>query len=396
MNGISVFWSYFIRYAARVYLGCAGIFFIVLPNLFVFGYSADWVICLLLGIGACASAFSSSELAGGFNARNIIIVGSCIVGIIASTLAAFLFFPVHILFGLIIFAFLIRLHDVMVGAPPWPEVSGNAPVGGRRNRLVFGLAFLAVAVPLFFQAPHIRDMSLIWAADEGHAEFLHWLIALDADLNAQERNRGDTALMMAVKNEHIGEVKTLISVGANIEMSNRYGHTALTSAVGGPSEITRMLLAMGASVSIRKTDGSTPLHLAARMESAQIVGMILDRGADVEARNKLGYTPLHLAVLRGCAEVVGTSIEEKRAADSRYDAEKTPSHRSTSYVREDMSGVCTSVVGLLVEAGANVNAPDKDGRTPLDISLENEHHELSRYLESVGGHIGEEQRIDPT
>jgi len=71
-----------------------------------------------------------------------------------------------------------------------------------------------------------------------------------------------------------------------------YGHTALMLASEWlDAEIVRMLLEAGAEVDVRDTDGKTALHYALR-GGAENIRVLLEFGADVNAQARNGYTPL--------------------------------------------------------------------------------------------------------
>ena len=53
------------------------------------------------------------------------------------------------------------------------------------------------------------------------------------------------------------------------------------------------------TVSSRRADGDTPLHIVATWGDAKAVGMLVRAGADVNAVGDLGSTPLYAAVLHG-------------------------------------------------------------------------------------------------
>ena len=57
----------------------------------------------------------------------------------------------------------------------------------------------------------------------------------------------------------------------------------------------------------------TPLHLAARGESPDIVKLLLSCGADVASEDTRGQTPLHLAILYSTVEVYQLLSGSKRS-----------------------------------------------------------------------------------
>ena len=52
-------------------------------------------------------------------------------------------------------------------------------------------------------------------------------------------------------------------------------------------------------------------------------------------------------------------------------------------------------IELLIANGANVNAKDEAGKTPLDKAIYKERTEITDLLRKHGGKTGEELKIDP-
>ena len=65
-----------------------------------------------------------------------------------------------------------------------------------------------------------------------------------------------------------------------------------------------MLLEKGADPRARKSDGTTPLHLAASREEVEVGRILLAHGADVEAKDDYGRTAFDVASERGCDEIM--------------------------------------------------------------------------------------------
>lgn len=73
---------------------------------------------------------------------------------------------------------------------------------------------------------------LIYAAFEGHAEIVRFLLTLDIDLDAQAAN-GMTALMAASRNGNLEIVEILLDHGADVNSVNHENMTALGFAQAG-------------------------------------------------------------------------------------------------------------------------------------------------------------------
>lgn len=84
---------------------------------------------------------------------------------------------------------------------------------------------------------------MIYAAFEGHAEIVHYLLTKDVDIDAQSEN-GFSALMAACRNGHSEIAKILLEQDADVSLTNQDNLTAMDMALAaGHSEIARLLKA---------------------------------------------------------------------------------------------------------------------------------------------------------
>ncbi len=148
----------------------------------------------------------------------------------------------------------------------------------------------------------------------------------------------------------------------------------------------KALLDAGADVNERDTQGSTPLHYAARRVQADAVRLLLERGANVNLFTNYGGTALTLANMQyqnnkrngyGSIQGMGTKEEERgmeeiiallkaRKPDISY---RNPVGEIALHAAAANAGVLSA---LLIAAGADINAQRHDGMTPLMLAIVNQ------------------------
>lgn len=205
-----------------------------------------------------------------------------------------------------------------------------------------------------------RLRPLHFAARWGTVAHVRYLLAEGAQVNARDFN-GFTPLILASAGGSSAVVTELLHAGADIAARSEFGMSALHFAANlNNPNVIQILLSYGASIGSRDDRGQTPLHTAAGASAFESMRLLLNNGADVNAQDETGHTPLHVAALVGHAEGVALLISEganvhARAIGAIYGGE-TPLHWARGSAR---------VLELLVAAGADVNAVDDRGETPL-------------------------------
>ena len=129
-------------------------------------------------------------------------------------------------------------------------------------------------------------------------EILSCLIGIGADVNARTNNTG-TPLMIAAEKGHINAVTSLVECGANVDLQDKDGQTALHHAMQSPQasicEVLSCLIKNGADVNAHTFHIETPLMLASRDGHVNVVTFLIKHGADVDLQHKDGDTALHYA-----------------------------------------------------------------------------------------------------
>ena len=144
----------------------------------------------------------------------------------------------------------------------------------------------------------------------------------------------------------------------------------------------------GAYVNATNDSGTTLLHILVPFGKADLISTLINAGADANAKDSAGNTPFHNVVVRGDSRLVSKLSELGIDSDDTVTKEipviismllksgadvnaknkwgKTPLHEAA------FAGII-EVIPMLVEAGANVNQKDNNGDTPLDLAKKEKH-----------------------
>lgn len=133
----------------------------------------------------------------------------------------------------------------------------------------------------------------------------------------------------------------------------------------------KLLIAQGASVKAKTTDGDTPLHMALVFGANKAVPDMVKAGADVNAANKQGATPLLIAAHFGDKENAKLLI--------------------SNGAKQTIFSACAmgdlKAVKKFVSDGADVNAFVWTLTTPIHEAAINGHTEVAKFLVSKGAKV---------
>lgn len=125
-------------------------------------------------------------------------------------------------------------------------------------------------------------------------------------------------------------------------------------------------------LNIRAHSGATPLYVAAAAGQAKAVSFLIGKGANPNlVLQPLGDTPLRAAV--GRPDRVAAESMAQSLAGNGADPNGRALHAAAEYGH-------VNVARMLIRRGAGVDVRDKDGRTPLDIAIQNRQSEVAEVL----------------
>jgi len=280
--------------------------------------------------------------------------------------------------------------------------------------------------------------ALLFAARQGEMETAKALLDAKADVNAVDSD-GNNALTLAILNTHYDLTQMLIERGADPNVAAKNGRTALYSAVemhdvdwsprpahketdkATSMDIIHALLDRKANVNAQLTApapiekhaqdmgdktmgaGTTPFTRAARSSDVELMKLLVDRGADPKLVGKDNQTALIVASgVVWTDHIKGTEAEALEAVklcvalgldvNAATDKGETALHGAAKRGAD-------SITKYLIEKGANVNAHNKHGFTPLDIAMGKGgyngalgpvHDSIAAMLRQAGGEPGQE------
>lgn len=152
----------------------------------------------------------------------------------------------------------------------------------------------------------IRDSSqgLLNAVSSGDLDRVEAILDDGASANARDRN--GSALTIAAERGDLSMVRLLVERGANPDVENASGYTALARAVeSGNSDMTRILIRAGASPNLAPESGILPLARAIESGNLEIARLLLEGEAIPNVETGSGTPALYRAVEAGNREMVG-------------------------------------------------------------------------------------------
>jgi ankyrin repeat protein len=126
----------------------------------------------------------------------------------------------------------------------------------------------------------------------------------------------EKTIFECAESNDIDELRNLLKSGADVNLQNKRGNTALMFAAWhGHTDCAELLIKSGAYVNLRYKEGSTALMFAAWDGCTDCVELLIKSGADVNLQDDDGLTALMIATKRGhkdCAELLKKAMDNKK------------------------------------------------------------------------------------
>jgi uncharacterized protein len=183
------------------------------------------------------------------------------------------------------------------------------------------------------------------------------------------------------KNLIIGIIATIVVAAASVFLWNQRSeilhYQLMAAASNGDVGMLSNLVNQGIDVNRRfGGDGETALHRASAYGRTNAAQFLLTHGADPNINDATGLTPLLSASYHGYLDIVSMLIDRGANINApEKDGMFTPLHEAT------MKGH-TKIVEFLLAHGANPMAKTKDGRTAFDWARAEGREDVLRAFEA--------------
>ncbi|KYO45257.1 transient receptor potential cation channel, subfamily N, member 1 isoform A [Alligator mississippiensis] len=187
----------------------------------------------------------------------------------------------------------------------------------------------------------------------------------EAQLRAQEKTYGNTALHVSCRKKDVEMAKILVEYGAGVDCPNEEGQTPLhLAAWEGDEALVKFFHHCKANPNITDKMVRSPLHLAAEQGHTHIVELLVEKfHSNVLARAKDGSTLLHVASEHGHLDTALALL--KKGVPLHM-----PNKKGVVCLHTAAKMGHAAVVKVLLQKGADVDARTRENYTALHIAAQ--------------------------
>uniref|UniRef100_A0A2C9JLV4 Palmitoyltransferase n=1 Tax=Biomphalaria glabrata TaxID=6526 RepID=A0A2C9JLV4_BIOGL len=182
-----------------------------------------------------------------------------------------------------------------------------------------------------------------WACLGGHTAILRYMIENKIPIDEPSSNElGARPIHWACVNGHIAIVDILTQAGVELDaVDNKNCTPLIVAAQYGQTMLAGYLMGKGARLQLTDKDGDNALHWAAFKGHNELMRLLIYSGFNPRQKDNFGQTALHLACI---------------------------------------NGNITAVQELCEQDGVEIDIPDVNGKTPLQLAIGRKHDKIVNYL----------------
>ena len=231
---------------------------------------------------------------------------------------------------------------------------------------------------------------LHYAAKGGNDVIIEKLLSLGLDIDSR-RSNGATPLMIAALCGRLDAFSVLIERKSDPTLKNNNDLLTLLhyAAQGGNDVIIEKLLSLGLDIDSRRSDGATPLMIAALCGRLDAFSVLIERKSDPTLKDNDGWTLLHYAAKGGNDVIIEKLLSLGLDIDSRRSDGATPLMIGALCARLDAFSV-------LIGRKSDPTLKDNDGWTLLHYAAKGGNDVIIEKLLSLGLDIDSRSSIGET
>jgi len=229
-------------------------------------------------------------------------------------------------------------------------------------------------------------LDIFTASGLGIDKYVLEVVKEEAGLARAIDGYGRTPLHWAARADCASVARILISNGADVNRTDQMGMSPLGTAIGKDYvhwDVVEVLLEVRPRIRIPKALGARLLVCSISYERSKLLKELLERHVDPNEPDCTGVTPLWTAITRCDIPVVSLLLRNGARADSRIG--------SCPVIHLAVVQPGLGMLSLLVERGADVNAADGNGITPLHLGVLKGRQDVVEFLLSHGAMV---DRVD--
>ncbi|XP_034938575.1 putative ankyrin repeat protein RF_0381 [Chelonus insularis] len=210
-------------------------------------------------------------------------------------------------------------------------------------------------------------------------EIAKLLIENGADIHL--RIPGNSLVYQAISRRLYNIAQLFVEYYADVQYISLTGETSLCKAIKHSLDVNfiKTLLELNSSVHTINNEGVTPLHMACSVESInqpEIIKTLLDYNADVNLTDCRSDTPLHIAYRNENLQVIELLLKNGANFHIPDDKGRTFLH----HVSKNWNLQTARKMELLLEYGADIEAIDNHGWTPLSLVCNHNNHKAIKFF----------------
>jgi uncharacterized protein len=211
----------------------------------------------------------------------------------------------------------------------------------------------------------------IVATKPNQAEIINYFIS--KKVNPQKKDKdGNTAFINSASGKDVKNAQVLLPLVKNVNDSNNKGETALMLAVkSGTPEMIAMLLKNGASINQKDNKGNSLVYYLMQSYHPRNknfdanLELLKDNGVNFGAKQEDGNTIYHLAVVKNDINLMKKISELNVDVNTANNEGITPLQRAAMISKDD------AILKYLLSLGAKKDIKTEFGETAYDLAKEN-------------------------